>query len=472
MQANHGVFIEQGPSDWQIVQQDGEGWGAFTVSGRYAMPADHSRPMVYIRLVQTANAAPVARHLDWQPVETRADGAWSATISGIPAGGLYRLETQLRADRPPAQGKAYCPEWAMRGDARDFLGVGDLWVIAGQSNSAGYGKGVIEDPPELGVHLLANSLRWRLASHPFNDSTDTAHPVNTEWANSGHAPWLQFARAVKRAVNHPVGLLQTSLGGSPLKRWNPREGQPGAADLHDNMVEVVRAVGGKVRGILWYQGCSDTGPDESATYLTRFTDAVAAWRDALGNPGLPVITVQINRVTSPQTDVAHEGWTRVREAQRQAARNVPGVIVVPSSDLSLSDHIHTSPAGNLILGQRAAEAALDRVYGLPRDWRAPEIDRIVLGSDRRRVTFTVSHVSGALRSADDSHQPFRIVDSSGVVPVERIAYDGARIELELGRTVGSPATLTLGYGAHPPLLPVDMTRNLPILACEGMPIEV
>lgn len=59
------------------------------------------------------------------------------------------------------------------GDMIHHLGIGDLFVITGQSNSAGYGKDPIFDPPELGIHLLKNNGRWDMASHPFNDSTAT-----------------------------------------------------------------------------------------------------------------------------------------------------------------------------------------------------------------------------------------------------------------------------------------------------------
>ena len=33
----------------------------------------------------------------------------------------------------------------------------------------------ILNPPELGVHVFRNSADWSLATHPMNDSTDTAH---------------------------------------------------------------------------------------------------------------------------------------------------------------------------------------------------------------------------------------------------------------------------------------------------------
>ena len=178
---------------------------------------------------------------------------------------------------------------------RHFLGVGDLWVIAGQSNSAGYGRGPYQDPAELGVHLFRNSERWTLAAHPMNESTDTRHPVNREAANPGHSPYLQFGRVLKK-VARPTRVgpwCRTALGGSPLTRWNPTE--PGPADLFDNMVRCVTKVGGKIRGIVWYQGESDAGTGRRRHHLCAAVSGKrwGAWREALADPELPVLTVQV-----------------------------------------------------------------------------------------------------------------------------------------------------------------------------------
>ena len=249
MEDQIGVIIEQGPADWQIVQQDERGQGRIELGGRWKF---ETPGQVEVRLVWEDTGVAVAAGLDWQAVPTEEDGTWKGALEHIPAGGLYRLETRLRTAENPAG------EWSPRGDMRHFLGIGDLWVIAGQSNSAGYGRGPYEDPAELGVHLFRNSEQWALAAHPMNESTDTQHAVNREAANPGHSPYLQFGRTLKRTLSHPVGLVQTSLGGSPLTRWNP--GEPGAADLFDNMVQCVEKVGGKVRGIVWYQGKAMRGP--------------------------------------------------------------------------------------------------------------------------------------------------------------------------------------------------------------------
>eukprot|EP01045_Picozoa_sp_COSAG04_P016742 COSAG04_NODE_1424_length_6819_cov_3.386905_5_plen_290_part_00 len=270
-----GAIIDEGPQDWAIAQQDEDGLGTFELRGRWRLAAaaaeESTPPWVEVRVVLESTGAPV---VEWSAAEGAAgsaaeEGTWRATVRA-PAGGLYRLETRLRLASQPAA------EWSPRGDMRHFLGVGDVWVVTGQSNSAGYGRGPYEDPPELLVHAFSNSENWALASHPLNESTDTKHPVNREGANPGHSPYLQFGRLLSRQLGYPIGLVATcalpnpnlakpdascvaltrrataALGGSPLTAWDPTDGSE--AGLYDNMVSCVAAAGvPKPKGVLWYQ---------------------------------------------------------------------------------------------------------------------------------------------------------------------------------------------------------------------------
>ncbi len=454
-----GAIIERGPEDWQIVQQDEDGNGRIELGGKWKF---ETPGQVEVRLVWEDTGVAVAAGLDWRAAQTGDDGTWTAVLEGIPAGGLYRLETRLRTAENPAG------EWSPRGDMRHFLGVGDLWVIAGQSNSAGYGRGPYQDPAELGVHLFRNSERWTLAAHPMNESTDTRHPVNREAANPGHSPYLQFGRVLKRSLAHPVGLVQTALGGSPLTRWNPTE--PGPADLFDNMVRCVTKVGGKIRGIVWYQGESDAGTDADATtYAQRFRQAVGAWREALADPELPVLTVQVNRVCQAADPDADRRWSQVREEQRQVARQMPGIAVVPALDLPLSDQIHNSPAGNLLLGERLAQAALGLVYGQALAWKAPD-----LATARRRgnrVELEFAAVESRMDNIDSEANSFRIEDAAGEVPIDEVVYpQNHRVELVLQRPLQEAARVHGGYGMAPATVPADMERFLPMLGFWGVQI--
>jgi sialate O-acetylesterase len=450
-----GVIVEEGLSDWQIVQQE-EGMGVVRLKGRWISPL---KGKVEVRVAMEDTGVSV---VDWAQVDTWEDGFWEAVLR-VPAGGLYRLETRLRTAENLAR------EWSPRGDMRHFWGVGDVWVIAGQSNSAGYGRGPYEDPAELGVHLFRNNEQWALASHPMNDSTATRHAVNREAANPGHSPYLQFARLLKRELGYPIGLVQTALGGSPLVRWNPKE--EGESDLFDNMVQCVDLASGRVRGILWYQGESDAATEESATsYERRFGDAVGAWRQALGDAELPILTVQLNRVYGrPEGD---QLWTQVREAQRRVAESTAKTAVVPAFDLPLSDLIHNSPAGNMLLGERLARSALFLTYHVGADSRAPNVEAAcrVNGS---RIELRFAHVVSRMDCIDEKANCFRVEDEDGEVPVAKVSYPmDNTVVLALERPLRGGAQVHGGWGADPDTVPMDMERFVPMLGFYGLEIQV
>jgi len=451
--ASVGVTIGAGPAAWQVLQQDATGHAAIELSGEWApLPGtdrDAGRQVVEARLVYESSGCPVSQDLDWAPAETGTDGRWTASLVGVPAGGLYRVETRvsrrgLADDRP------------LRGDYIHCLGVGDLWCIAGQSNASGTGAGIAEDGPELGVHVLGNDETWRLATHPLEDATATRHPVTMTGIYHGHSPWLAFAKALKRSLGYPIGLIPTALGGSPLQRWNPAE--PGPADLYSNLLEMVSLAGGRVRGSVWYQGESDCSPDLSATYQDRFRDFVEALRRDLGDRGLPVLTAQLNRFTTPSLALspvgrcdagADRGWSIVREAQRRLAEEVPQISVVPTLDLFLSDNIHNAAGAQVMLGERFARVALGRVYGRPALHEFAGISRARLTDDRRGVDLQFTGVSGGWTTVGPVAD-FSLEDEQGWVPVRRVELgDAGDVTLHLIRAVGGEATLHGGYGANP-----------------------
>ncbi len=448
-----GVTIEAGPAAWQIIQQDDTGHATLRVSGRW-FPFEGDAPesgtqVVEARLVYETSACPVTRDLDWTPAEMAPDGRWSASLVEVPAGGLYRVETRVRRrglgdDRP------------LRGDYIHCLGVGDLWCIAGQSNASGTGAGIAEDGPELGVHLFGNDETWRLATHPLEDATATLHPITMTGIYHGHSPWLAFAKALKRGLGYPIGLIPAALGGSPLQRWNPAE--PGTADLYANMLDMVGLAGGKVRGVVWYQGESDCGPALSASYEERFRSFAASLRRDLDDPHLPILTAQLNRFTTPSVALspmgrcdaeADRGWSVVREAQRRLAAELPQVAVVPTLDLSLSDNIHNAAAAQVMLGERFARVALGRVYGRPVLHQFAEIAHAQLADDCRTVAMRFTGVSGGWTTVGPVTD-FSLEDDEGWVPMANLDLgDESDATLYLARPVRGRATLHSAYGANP-----------------------
>lgn len=377
-----GSFIERGPQDWQVIQQR-NGYADIELAGRYCSPPNtKGQPQVYARVVREDDNRALSF---WQKAEMNTQQKYWSIRLYVPKGGLYRIETNLAVDSHAGL------EWALRGDMRLHIGVGDVFVIAGQSNSAGYGKDPMYDPPQLGVHLYRNCGRWDIAAHPMNESTDTVHPVNQETCNPGNSPYLAFGKMLYKELGYPIGFLQTSLGASPLSKWNPHED----GSLYSNMLEVIRSQGGTVKAVLWYQGCSDCVDELCETYLERFGYMVESLRGAL-RAKIPFLTVQLNRVTSIENvDHSHE-WASIREAQRQAANHLEEVYIIPTEDYTLmSDQIHNSAVCNVAMGERLAALALCKLYGRDEYSAAPDLERIIQTGPHTLELF-VKNVRGRL----------------------------------------------------------------------------
>lgn len=466
----HGIVLTQAPADWQILQQQ-EGSAAVTLKGKYKV---HSAALK----VGVEYAVPQYRVMGeednmtvipWTRMEGIEEGEGFTgtfeTTFRMPVGGLYRIETSLET-------KSTLPgvTWLYRGDCVLHLGVGDLFVIAGQSNSSGYSRDFCPDPPSLMVHLYRNRSCWDLACHPLNESTGIEGMANEEMGIPGVSPYLSFGKKYYRLTGRPVGLIQTSLGGSPMSRWTPDQGE-----LYRNMLEKMRQAGNRFAGVLWYQGCSDTAPGQSELYAERFRQYVASVRRELGYE-IPFFTMQLNRQINGLYD---ECWGAVREAQRRAALELPGVHILSTTNLSLSDGIHNSAPSNVVLGEKLAmqcHAVLNR----GEEYEAPALREAALVTPEEKeglklegawLKLTYDHVKNVLLvfSGLGEDSGFTLKDQAGPVAVKAIRSnreDKNHIYLELEREPEGRTLLSFAWQADPvKVLPVDETTYLPPLSC-------
>lgn len=486
-----GVTIGLGPMDWQILQRRLDNKVDIRLGGTWKAGDENPHappPQVEVRIVEEISNRPVTVELDWHYADaTRPEGTWETTLRNVPAGGLYRIETRL-------QHAGY--EWRHTGDSIHHIGVGDLWVIAGQSNAVGYGHGSVEDPPELGVHVFRPSEVWEIADHPLADPRQTRHPKSFHSGWVDHSPWIAFGRILRRTLGIPIGLIPCARGASGLHEWEPQKIGPvdwarlgdllagfealglgsDRGFLYYNMLSLIgvatayrdysrfdprdggpvfaTSLGGetpRIAGVLWYQGCHETGYDQLASsYLENFKRLVEGLRAALDAPSLPFITCQLNRVY--EGGASDERWAMVREQQRRAPWVISNVAVIPTLDLDdLSDHIHNGVRANLVIAERAARAALGMVYGHSILWKAPEIAGAWFeDSDPLRVRLRFDHVAGELMTRGRPIEEFTIRGDHGGVGIrsaELVKPDGVR--LILSREVGMGARVSCSAKAAP-----------------------
>lgn len=465
----YGVRLVGGVQPWQILQQDETGHASLSIEGTYALARlSEDVPIVFtrvedravvirVRIVREDSGEPV---IHWKPCAIEPGHSWRVTLHRIPAGGLYRIESIIEYE-------GWDGLSVTRGDMVHHIGVGDNYLIAGQSNAAGRSKSPVMDAPEPGIHMLRLSGAWDMATHPLTETTNTRYAGNYENHNPGHSPWLHFAKCLKRELNHPIGLVNAAYGGAPLKWWNPEEN--GA--LLSNAVSLLSDTHTQVRGVLWFQGEAEGYENAAEDYADRFSALVSSLRAQLNKPHLPVITVQLNRCMEGVTDHLDRQWGMVREAQRSAPKSQPGVFVVPSNDLALYDFIHLASESNLIIGERCARATLCEVYGRSIAYQGCEVVQAVQ-TDGHKVRLTFAPVHNWLNTfgVDAGQLPFEVEDSRGLHrPIgQEVGQD--TLTLSFAEPIGNPAVLhgawRMNVGG---MVPWDCMR-MPMLSFYGLPI--
>ena len=261
----YGVTITGGVSPWQIFQQDANGVAAIHLTGVcHRIRLSQELPLTFTP-IESGHVTVKARValessgeniIPWTVCSVTDDSAWEITFPAVPAGGSYRIETYMEYD-------GWDGLSCTRGDMVHNVGVGDVFVVAGQSNAAGRAKDPVDDPPEIGVHLLRNSGKWDLATHPLGDTTASVHTGHFENHNPGHTPWLHFAKILKRELGYPIGIVMSAYGGAPLRWWNPEEN--GA--LTKNMLEQLNEYDLHPKAMLWYQGEAEGFENSAETYF-------------------------------------------------------------------------------------------------------------------------------------------------------------------------------------------------------------
>lgn len=455
----YGVIIEKGPKNWQIYQQK-EGYADIDIAGRVVVESEIStREDAYV-IVWVSDEQTGARII--KPVFIKPDdqNCWKTTLR-VPVGGLYRIDTCLR----------FKGIGEKRGDRIFHVGVGDIFVITGQSNAVGVGKDAVNDPPDPAIHMFRLCGNWDMAVHPLHDSTRTEFELNQEQVQTGHSPWLNFAKILHLHLGYPIGLIPATKGGIPLSCWDRNDD----GVFFENMLDILKAADcGGIRGILWYQGCQDTSqPDLCNTYYDRFRRVCRDFESVFFE-NVPILTVQLNKMTctgNKNTEDIGREWARIREAQRRAMNEIPNVFMTPSIDCPVCDGIHNASPSNMAIGERIANLALKYIYGRDIICDAPDIEKAVKeGSNKIRLYFkyVYGHLFSDLNSAEN--MMFVAEDKHGTSNLIDYSCNGDNtILLTFDREIGLGC---VGCKKHNDtgLMPYDVYSYLPIIPFDDIPV--
>ena len=268
---------------------------------------------------------------DWQPIAQGANGAFSGALENQPQG-QGALEVRL-ADASDVTA------------AVPYVGIGDVFVIAGQSNASGRGDHLQSAGHDwLKAALFGNDYLWRELSDPTDRDAGQVDSVSVDFEAAGSV-WTLVAGHYLNATGVPVAFVPAAKGGSSITAWQPGRDPFDRATLYGSMAYRARLTGAKA--VLWWQGETDALDGMAqADYQRQFSQLATAVRRDLGIPIMPALIH--NSMAIPDDSEA-----AVRRAVVDAVNALATVLLGPDlSDLASDDQYHLRSDANL---QTAAE---------------------------------------------------------------------------------------------------------------------
>lgn len=235
--------------------------------------------------------------------------------------------------------------------------IGDVWLGSGQSNMEWQLKNTHGSKEAIAAAEHANI---RLFHVPKDQKSEPAADVVADWTNctpatipTFSAVLYYFGKKLNADVDVPIGLINSSWGGSPIEPWTPSNGK--GAGMYNGMIAPLQPF--PIRGAIWYQGETNVLRKNGLAYFDKMKSLIGGWREAWGNE-FPFYFVQI----APWSGRYESGELPSLWEAQAASLKIPGTGMAVITDLvdNISD-IH--PRNKSDVGDRLALWALAKSYG-------------------------------------------------------------------------------------------------------------
>ena len=383
-----------------------------------------------VRLPDVIGSSMVLQQKQKVPVWGMADPGEAVTVTfagqkkTVVAGGDGKWRVELTTLSASFKPQTIIIAGKNRIELSDIL-VGEVWLVAGQSNMQ---RLLRETANGEAVQAAANHPNIRL----FNASREVAFKKKQgklgEWASCTTASVAEFSAAgyyfgveMERELKVPIGLLNSSYGGSQAEAWTPveylnanadlkatvertriwgaeraqvridydaaikkwREDQdkakaagarpspsPGVPDalrdyriassIYDGMIAPLMPFA--IKGAIWYQGESNEARAEQYNILLPMM--IRSWRERWGQGNFPFGIIQLPNYRGVKGEPEEAPWSFIREAERRTALADKNAGLIVTIDIGEANDIH--PKNKLDVGKRMAIWALKNVYGRKR----------------------------------------------------------------------------------------------------------
>lgn len=242
------------PVDFQVIQRTTQAKGTITLAGQMTKRTD---------AILEARISADSKPGEWRKLAAAfTDNAFAAQLETA-VGGWYRLEVRVVADGQTVGQVAV-----------EHVGVGEVFVVAGQSNSANHGSE--KQTTKTGRVASFDGKVWRLSNDP------------QPGASGGGGSFLPpLGDALAQRFNVPIGFAACGIGATSVREWLPKgarfpnpptiesrvqrlpggewESKGQAFDLFTTRTKALGLRG--FRAVLWHQGESDANQRDTSRTL-------------------------------------------------------------------------------------------------------------------------------------------------------------------------------------------------------------
>ncbi len=191
---------------------------------------------------------------------------------------------------------------------------------------------------------------------------------------------------------YKVGAKMEPLEGQTFIRWKP-------LGLYNAMIAPL--LNYRIKGVIWYQGESNTG--RALEYRTLFPALIADWRQAWRQGDFPFLFVQLPNFMEACEHPAESNWAVFRESQAKSL-SVPNTAMAVAIDIGEWNDIH--PLNKQDVGKRLALAAQKVAYGENVTFSGPVYRSMKI--DNNKVILTFDHVGSGLVAKGGELKQFAI----------------------------------------------------------------
>jgi sialate O-acetylesterase len=412
-------------------------------------------------------------------VTTDATGRWSLYLPPQPAGGPYTL-TVRGTNSLQLDDIVLGDLWFASGQSNMEMPLSGFGADTQVQDSAK--EIAAADLPDIRLLLVERES----SAYPLEDINTTAgwSRCTPETAKDFSAAAYFFARDLQRALQNrkqhvPIGLIDSTWGGTPAEAWtsmdtlgsdaglmpvfaahaekidhesteirldaidkqlraegkpvtpnrdwhpNPVSWQP--AGLYNAMVAPFTPL--PIRGVIWYQGETNSALTRVGLYDRLFPALIQDWRSHWSQGNLPFLYVQISAFAS----TPKENWGELRDAQRKTL-SLANTGMAVSIDIGNEHNVH--PANKQAVGERLSLLARHVVYGENLTASGP-LFRLAY-PDHGTLHVWFDNAAG-LHAKEGALEGFEVAGSNGVFSPAKAQIDGETI------TVSSPTVVSPVY---------------------------